>query len=88
MSLDKLYEIAKMADYPIRNRKELIAAVGDEIITFEGHYFDAEEIAVHIREYPIHTPSDLIKFFLVEESEAYGTDQAKYLAEFDMMMEG
>lgn len=88
MTLDKLYHIAKKAKYPIKDRKELMELIGKEIITFEDKKFDAEEIAVHITEYPIHTASDLIKFFIYEEEEVYNLEEAKELGDFERRMEG
>lgn len=86
MTLDKLYHLVKDADYPIRNRKELKNLIGKEKILFEGKFFDAEEISVHIEEYPIHSASDLIKFFIHEEEEAYNLDEAKDLGKFTSKM--
>jgi len=86
MSLDKLYEIIKDADFPINDRNEMMDVIGTEIILFKGKYFDAEEIAVHLRGYPFHSPSDVIKAFLEEEEEAFDKMNEGYLADFDDMM--
>lgn len=87
MTLDRLYEIAKSAHYPIKSREELMGFLKDTIIEFEGKKFDAQEIAVHIREYPIHKPSDLIRFFLVEEDESYTNQEAADLGDFEARLE-
>lgn len=87
MTLDRLYYLARRAKYPINDRKELIKIIGKEEIFFEGKLFDAEEIAVHIDEYPIHTAADLIKFFIEEEVDRYNLEEAKDLGDFETRIE-
>ena len=87
MTLDRLYYLARRAKYPIIDRKKLRKIIGKEEIFFEGKLFNAEEIAVHINEYPIHSASDLIKFFIEEEVDAYNIEEAKSLGDFETRME-
>lgn len=88
MSLDKLYNVVKVAKYPIHSREELMKVIGKEIILFDGKYLNAEEIAVHIDEYPLHRPSDVVKWFLYEMEEEYTNEEGMYLSYFDKMAEG
>ena len=87
MTLDKLYFVMNKAEYPLRTRDDLVKAVGQNRIAFEGHIMGGEEIAVHISRYPIRNVSEFFKDFFEEESEAYSTSEALLLGKFEAMIE-
>jgi len=67
MSLNQLWERAKLINYPILDRDKLIEALGDIKIEFEANDFDARDIALKINNFPINNSAHLIYEFLRED---------------------
>ncbi len=83
MGLDQLYSLMRNASYPINSREELISALGNIKISFEGRTLSADEIGVHLTKYPIRNVADLIRDFLEEEKFEYNEKEADLLGEFE-----
>jgi hypothetical protein len=87
MTLDRLYSLVKKARFPIKDREDIIHIIGNTKISFDGHFMNCEEIAVHMKKYPIKSASEFFKYFLEEEAEAYNTKEAKALGAFEVRLE-
>ena len=67
MTLNELWEKAKLIKYPILDRDKLIEALGDIRMEFEANDFDARDIALKINNFPINDPAHLIYEFLKDD---------------------
>ena len=67
MTLNQLWERAKLIKYPILDRDKLIEVLGDIRMEFEANHFDARDIALKINNFPIKNPAHLIYEFLNDD---------------------
>ena len=64
MALDLLYTKIKYAKFPIKNRKELFDAIGVREVEFEGNWYNAKDISIMVKDFPIKRASHLVELFI------------------------
>lgn len=79
MVVDRLYDVMRHAKYPIRNRRELISALGDIMFFFEGRMINTQEIALNINKYPIRDINEFFHLFFKKESKNVDLDESGIL---------